>query len=120
MSFTHDFYGVTVTLPTPRSDVRSWGGILNTALQTIMSAAVTAQGTAQTIIKRLYITVGVAENSSPALTLTHAGTGPPLVIAGKSAAPTTGLAAGALYYDTDDNKLYLYNGSAWKQITSAA
>jgi len=108
MAFTYTFQGVTITLPTPRSDVRTWGGLLNAALQAIMEAVGTK------------LSVSTSVNADTTLTVEHSGTGPPVRIVGKSAAPTTGLAAGALYYDTDDNKLYLYNGSAWKQITSAS
>ena len=32
----------------------------------------------------------------------------------------TGLVAGAMIYNTTDNRLEYYNGSAWRQITDAA
>jgi hypothetical protein len=37
-------------------------------------------------------------------------------ITGTSSAPTA--TAGMLHYDTDDNILYIYNGSAWVALYS--
>ena len=33
--------------------------------------------------------------------------------------PSNGIAAGSIIYDTTNNKLKIYNGSAWETITSA-
>jgi len=48
----------------------------------------------------------------------HVGEGVRFIRAGiASERPTTGELAGALYFQTDDFKLYVYTGSTWKSIT---
>lgn len=40
-----------------------------------------------------------------------------LQIVSRSEAPTD-TTAGVVYYDSDDNKLYCYNGTTWKELYS--
>lgn len=45
--------------------------------------------------------------------------GIPTIVFYQSSAPTSGVVAGMLWVDTDDDSLYVYNGTSWDSISSS-
>ncbi len=99
MSETFAFGGGTVTIPTPKGDARTWGALLNAALQQIGTGVVTLAGT-------------VLQAILHPISLTGTATEAPLRLIPQTPAPTSPL-AGEMYYNSVDNTLYYYNGTIW-------
>lgn len=97
----------------------SYWNITNTGSDTVASIVIAAVTTAQ-------FTMSVGDSDTDALHLTAAGSVKQLIIDGTFdsivlpmvSAPATAT-EGALYYDSDTNKLVFYNGTGYETVTSA-